>query len=115
MRYATFILSALVVALCIVGCAKQVEITGDQLIATLKSNGSNVTKEVQIHPSIQGAIEGFWLNIDGNRVTAFRFNTYGQANMKAKSYAQGLAVGAWAFEHVDPQSAEKLKALVAKK
>lgn len=92
----------------LLGCGQK-EMTPEEMMSALRSAGHRVEKEADIHPSIQGALEGFWISVDGSRVAAFRYGTVAKAKLKGKSLRNGINVGFWAFEHADDITAEKIK------
>ena len=90
------------------GCIQK-KLSSEELMSALKSAGYNVLKEGKIHHSLEGAQRAYWLKIDESRIAAYQYSTLSEARLKARSFRDGLCVGFWAFEFVDPQTAEKIK------
>jgi len=97
----------------ITGCSEKM-VTEDELLSSLRAAGYIVVKEGKIHHSLEGAQQAFWLNIDGNRISAYRFDTIARAKLKAKTFQSGLNVGFWAFEYVDRLTAGKIEKTLLK-
>lgn len=90
------------------GCSQK-KVSADELLASLRNTGCTVKKEGKIHASLEGAMEAFWLNIDGKRISAYQFSTVPKAELKKKSFQDGFSIGYWAFEFVDANTAEKIE------
>ena len=86
----------------------QPKLSPEELLSSLQSAGYKASKEKTIHHSIEGAEVAFWINIDGNMVSAFCFDTVEKAKLKRIKFKNGLSFGYWAFEYVDPITREKL-------
>jgi recombinational DNA repair protein RecR len=91
----------------LIGCSQK-KLSPEELISSLQSAGYKATMEKSIHHSIEGAEIAFWVNIDGNMVSAFCFDTVEKAKLKKLKFKNGLNFGYWAFEYVDPITREKL-------
>ena len=90
------------------GCSQE-KVSPEDLISSLRSAGYEASREKNIHHSIEDAEVAFWINLDGNRVSAYCFDTVEKANLKERTFRDGLSIGYWAFEYVDPASSEKLQ------
>lgn len=90
------------------GCSRK-EVSAEELIAALEATGCNVVKEAKIHHSLEGALQAFWLRIDGRRVSAYQVSTTARANLKVRTFTDGLFIGCWVFEYVDSQTEGKLR------
>lgn len=95
-------------ALLITGCGQK-KLSEEELLAALQSEGYTVVKEGRIHPSLEGALLAFWINIDGSRVAAYQYSTTAKAKLKLRTFQNPLCVGYWAFEFVDARTQEKIK------
>lgn len=95
------------------GCSQE-KVSPEELISSLQSAGYEASREKSIHHSIEDVEVAFWLNLDGNRVSAYRFDTVEKAKLKKKTFRNGLNIGYWAFEYVDPATAEKLEKVLNK-
>jgi len=90
------------------GCSEK-KVTEDEMLASLRAAGYVVIKEGKIHHSLEGAQQAFWLNVDGKRISAYEFSTTAKANLKVRTFQNGLNIGFWAFEYVDRLTAEKIE------
>jgi hypothetical protein len=97
----------------IAGCGHE-KLTGDQIVAKIGAAGYAVEREARIHNTLEGAQDAFWISIDGTRISAYQFSTAAKAQLKARSFQDGVCHGYWAFEFVDTRTAEKLKKALAK-
>ena len=95
------------------GCSQE-KVSPEDLINSLQAAGYSASREKNIHHSLEDAEIAFWINLDGNRVSAYCFDTVEKAKLKARTFRDGLNIGYWAFEYVDPASLEKLKKVLEK-
>ena len=79
-----------------------------KLLLTIASTGFEVEKGEAITQAIEGAEFAFWIEIDGDRVAAYRFGSTDRAKDVADAFQKGFAAGYWAFDHVDSQTRAKL-------
>ncbi len=81
-----------------------------ELLLAIASAGYEVTKGERITDAPQGAEFAFWIEIDGDRVAAYRFDSLERATEMAGAFQQGFDVGYWAFERVGPETRAKIAA-----
>jgi recombinational DNA repair protein RecR len=102
------------ISLCFLFGCSQEKVSPEDLINSLQAAGYSASREKNIHHSLEDAEIAFWINLDGNRVSAYCFDTVEKAKLKARTFRDGLNIGYWAFEYVDPASLEKLKKVLEK-
>lgn len=80
---------------------KQHKLSPEELISKIEKNGFSAKKGGAIASFAQNSEVQFWLIIEDDKISAYRFDSPETAILKAESFSNGLSVGYWAFDNID--------------
>lgn len=80
-----------------------------ELISKIEEKGYAVEKGVSISAIAQNSDVQFWLTIEGERISAYLFNSPETAEIKAEGFENGYSKGYWAFEYVSENTRKILE------
>ena len=88
---------------------QQSKLSPEELISKIENNGHTVKIDGIIASFAQNSEVQFWLRIDSDKISAYRFDSPETAKTKAEGFSSGYSNGYWAFDYVTDESKQLLE------